>query len=1040
MQKCLVSDPLQMHTTACPARFWTFFDLSAKGGSRSNEKERSESKDIVPSSFPNSDLDDVSKSPTFSNAAETFSPYGNECQFDLRSTPMNCLRVHRPLKEESLASLLDGQPVPMMLKWKLKGYKTLRNENAIDFAFVPGGKSHEDFDILPRNERRTKVTDNLGDTAERLHESLTVCKKTVDDDEKVTLRLTTKAIENKVETEAEDTEKNKIVENDNDSKRDESRNVPNQNLLLSASVRKESVKYLPISKSELKYQTQPAARFSSRPPKKVWKPSAPILKRTDCERLDKEAASMEFDEEKRAASKPSIPRFTELTENSTEWSSVGSQRNQEYPIEREMKTKVFNSFESSAEASSQNEPNEFERSRSRDVSSTESPGEDLDRVETDEIPFEPRSSSMYFAPRASKRRSLTTEGVTLEPIIGTERTTPRLNITRPDESRVNSSPCAATLARLRQIKWNRSASSSRMDTFGNGKSQSMPGNSDGGSRKPPASFPPVTAKRSSSYASCLLGKTPASKAAGSSPNSKNSSLNISTCSANPARKCRDENDECSGPRRKKREQERPCNRDKETCKRYCCPALQTPTKCDYDRFQCPKDTCGQSVQPRQVTRDRTFSPNDECKDQGREFCTTPRKREDCSRSCSRERSRPCSERRRSCQREYSEQEDRSQERVRKICTKPRKLDSSCKRQRKSNDRECSRSTKCNGRRNYTQSAISSRCKVTRNVKHYSSAPLFVSHLIARENLFVSPPIYHPPIRSKSDDKSSRPSSKCKLTVDKCKKEEPCRKKKDPCMETRGTCKKKEDPCKRKKRPSCKKEDPCKKTRPTCKKEETCGPEVKRVDDPCKKTRSMTKMDDDSCKKSSKSKTDDRLKCSATTEDTCSTKRERMCQEKKMAFTAKDSSESVADKIERERKEVEDCKKHINSRKKVKETKEAVAPGLERVISPCKQQLKDKKTKFTSIKLPLKNFVNSVSDTCTRQAGNLLNLSSDRLYSAVRSSNSDEINRETNPPGSIRNFWSFNEGDVEEIPIPLIDNQDNGLEDGPNWFLPWFTNY
>ena len=184
-----------------------------------------------------------------------------------------------------------------------------------------------------------------------------------------------------------------------------------------------------------------------------------------------------------------------------------------------------------------------------------------------------------------------------------------------------------------------------MDTFGNGKSQSMPGNFDGGSRKPPASLPPVTAKRSSSNASCLL----ATKAAGSSPNSKNTSLNISTCSANPARKCRDENDgPSSRARKEKREQEKPCKQEKETYKRYCCPALQMPTKCDYDKFQChPKKlACGQSVQPRQATRDCTFSPKckDECKDQGREFCTTLREREDCSQSCSKERSRPCSER------------------------------------------------------------------------------------------------------------------------------------------------------------------------------------------------------------------------------------------------------------------------------------------------------------------------------------------------------------------------------------------------------------
>ncbi|KAK1132992.1 hypothetical protein K0M31_014357 [Melipona bicolor] len=713
-----------MHTTACPRRFWTFFDFSSKGESRGN-KECYESKDMVsPSLFPNSDLDDVSKSPS-SNTTETFSPwYSNECQFDLKSMPMNCLRVQRPPKEESLVSLLDGHPVPKMLKWKLKGYKTLRNEKAIDFAFVPGGKPHE-FDILPRNERRTsKVTDNLDDTAER-QESLAIRKKTGDNDKKDTLRLTTKAIENKVETEAEDIDK--IVENDNGLETDKSRNVSNQNLAkLGSSVRKEDVKYLPILKSEMKYQTQPAARFSSRPPKKIRKPSAPILKRADCERPDKEIPSIELDEEKdvlepedkRAISKPSVPKFSELTENSAEWSSVESQRNQEYPVERETKTEETksNSLESSAEASPQNEPNAFETTHSMEGSSTESPAEDLDRV-ADEKRFEPRSSayfapvergrvkteetksdakdydslessaeaspqsepkafettrsrdasstespaedlgrvadekrfeprsSVYFAPRASKQnpRSSIAEGMTLESIIGIpERTAPRLNITRPDEGRVRSSPCAATRARLRQ-SGNRSASSSQMDSFGNGKSQSVPGNSGGGSRKPPASFPPVAIKRSSSNASCLLEKAPVSKGTGSAPSSKNSSLNISTSSANPARKCREENEECSRTRRKKCERERPCKSDKKTCKRYCCPALQAPTSCDFNKFQCPKDTCGQSVQPRKV-RDPTCLPNDEYNDQGKKFGTTLRKREDCNRSCKRERSGPCSER------------------------------------------------------------------------------------------------------------------------------------------------------------------------------------------------------------------------------------------------------------------------------------------------------------------------------------------------------------------------------------------------------------
>ncbi|CAD1472524.1 unnamed protein product, partial [Heterotrigona itama] len=632
-KRCLVSNPLQMHTTACPRRFWTFFDFSCKAECRSNEKQCPESKDIVSSSLlPNSDLDDVSSKSLSPNTIVTTttacSPrYSNEC--DLKS------RVRRPLKEESLISLLDGHRVPKMLKWKLKGYKTLRNEHAIDFAFVPGGKSHE-LDILPRNG----VTDNLDDTVER-QGNLTIRKQT---GKKDTLRLTAKAIENKVETEAKVIEKNDGLKDESDM--DKSRNVSNQKLLLSSSVGNEGVKYLPILKSGLKCQTQPAARFSSRPPKKVRKPSAPILKRTDCKMHDseKELPSMEFDEERdvleaSSLSKPLVPKFSELA---GKWSSTESQRNQGYPAKTEETKRDCKSDCNSLESSPGNEPNAVETTRSRNASSKVA----------DEKRFEPRSPA-YFAPRASKQkpRLSTTDAVTFESIIGIpERTTPRLNITRPGEGRVASSPCAATRARLRtKQNGNRSASSSQMNSFGNGKSQSVPGNSDGGSRKPPASFPPVTSgKRSSSNCSCcLLGETTISKGASNAPNrvlnSRNSSLNISTSSVSPARKCRDDSDECTRARRKSCEQERPCKKDRKTCKRYCCPALQTPTKCDYDTFQCPEDTCGQSVQSHKAKRDPTCLPNDECKDQGREFCATPRKREDCNRSCRRERSRPCSE-------------------------------------------------------------------------------------------------------------------------------------------------------------------------------------------------------------------------------------------------------------------------------------------------------------------------------------------------------------------------------------------------------------
>lgn len=586
---------------------------------------------------------------------------------------MTCLKIQGLTKQDNLVSLLDGNPVPRTLKWKLKGYKTLRNEQAVDFAFVPGAKSYE-CDILPRSEYHELEQSNRRILPRRK----SICSGMENSEGNDTLSLTTKAIENKAKVERAkkaDAKDDNIVEKENNLERknisdvERPANVSSQEastskllarVLQSAGPKKEEIKYLPILKSEVsaatsqtKCQTQPVARFCSRPPKKVQKPPAPILNRTEKEADSaKDVSSMELDEEMKAAasqekqasslSKPLAPRYSEVAGNASERHSMENRGEERYPMEGEAKARETendtSAFRSSAEMS-RTEPTEFAR----------------DSDETSEKRQAASRTSTYFAPRAYggsghgwNRQSSKTEGNrTFESIIGIpENTTAPLKLTRRNEGQgaAKSSPCAATQVRLQQNE-GRNASSSRTNSFGNDRS-SMAGSSDGGSRKPPASFAPFTTKRSSSNSSCLSRKLAVSKRTGngskSAFNSNNSSLNISTSSVSAARKCRDNDARC--PRARKCEQERPrSKKDRKICKRYCCPALQTPTHCDYSRFQCPKHKVKNATQIEkyEVKKDPTCMPN-ETDEQSREFCTTLERSRASDRDCNRQTERKCS--------------------------------------------------------------------------------------------------------------------------------------------------------------------------------------------------------------------------------------------------------------------------------------------------------------------------------------------------------------------------------------------------------------
>lgn len=571
------------------------------------------------------------------------------------------------MKQDNLVSLLDGNPVPRTLKWKLKGYKTLRNEQAVDFAFVPGANSYE-CDILPRNEYHELEQSNR----RMLPHRKSICSGMENSGENDTLSLTTKAIENKAKIErvkkvdakdANMVEKESNLERKNISDVDRPANVSSQEasscelmarVLQSAGPKKEEIKYLPILKSELSAatsQTQPVARFCSRPPKKIQKPAAPILNRTEKEADSaKDVSSMELDEEKKAAasrekqasslSKPLAPGYSEVTGSASQRRSMGNRGEERYPMEDEAKARETendtSAFQSSAKMS-RTEPTKFAR----------------DSAETSEKRQAESRTSTYFAPRASggsshgwNRQSSRTQGNrTFESIIGIpENTTAPLKLSRRNEGQgARSSPCAATQVRLQQNE-GRSVSNSRTNSSGNGRS-SMGGSSDGGSRKPPASFAPFTTRRSSSNSSCLSRKPAVSKRTGNGAKSafnSNNSLNISTCSVNAARKCRDNDARC--PRARKCEQERPrSKKDKKICKRYCCPALQTPTQCDYSRFQCPKHKIKNATQIEkyEVKKDPTCMPN-ETDEQSREFCTTMERSRPSGRDCKRQTERKCS--------------------------------------------------------------------------------------------------------------------------------------------------------------------------------------------------------------------------------------------------------------------------------------------------------------------------------------------------------------------------------------------------------------
>lgn len=892
-----LSSSSQLHTSPSSGRFWSFFEFSSKEEPCRDAKKCPSSKDMVSPLLSANPIDAVRK-PLSANAAlapSTLSLTPKMYGFDLKTTPISCLKIPRPLRQDNLMSLLDGNPVPRTLKWKLKGYKTLRNEQAGDFAFVPGGKTC-DFDILSRTDCSELLNEANGVTKAVAKQQKVALPKLENVDKKDTLCLTAKAIENKEKAGCVNKlELGKLDVGKNEVSKMESSNLPAlleapkpipemPKLLASSLPKKEDIQFLPVSKAELpaipmKSQAQPSVRYSSQPRRPSSPSSATTLTRGHSPANRQQESSMESYEdsqqapkyvEQQAASEQSTshenytPEVAE--EAGQEWSATEKlvaepQLTEQRPPSHQLPPKAPQTRLDSGQAKS-------DRRLARKTLNIESQPIDT-QLET----------STYFAPRPFKRaKSLVRRDSSrpdYESIIGIPKQGLELNISRPGESRpTRSSPCAATQARLLQ------STGTPVDppeyaggSVGSAGSGSMAGSSGGGSRKPPAAYPPITSRRSSSNSSCVNDSPFARRNENLSRTalSKNSASNISTSSVNPSRRCSDGDDRCSRNTcgRRKCERERPkCERerpkckerprkDKKICKRYCCPALQTPIDCDYTKFQCPKDPPNPNVRMPEIKRDKTCLPQEKKgkkKDRSREICTSPTRRRDCDRDrdrscrrerreCSRERScdrqQSCQRQRRPCKRQDREQEEGGRE----ICTKPRKPRDTCKRERRCDD-QCDqrRNQKCSGRRNYTQSAYAERPKqVAANVKRFSSLPAFAVPLIGvRANAERQPSLMSPSsrIRFYVKETSSAMSCKGKRSDTKCKRPAKC-KKEDACAKVRGHCDgRAEGSCKeRASRTKCappKKQDPCKARKAdTCKRTTKCA-HTPRKEDPCKK--------------------------------------------------------------------------------------------------------------------------------------------------------------------------------------------------------------
>ncbi|KZC06323.1 hypothetical protein WN55_10232 [Dufourea novaeangliae] len=1070
-----------LHTATTARRFWNFFEFAGKEDGSRGMKQQDLSRQFVGSEPMVNETEEVSRIgsasiPSVAGVA-SMTPKLHSCQFDLTGARrVSYLNIPKPINEDSLMSLLDGNPVPRTLKWKLKGYKTLRYQPSDDVGFVPGSKHQLDVDFLTSSymndlpETSTfsnalgtlepaegsirtssklleKVSENSAASpvktieTEKLEDGETMEMKYMFDSDTVKVKsIIVKGVKEENAVEDPMISKGQTVENIGKSWPSSGQKcLVGQKLL--AVPKTENIKYLPISKPELPavplmHHLQPSVQYSSRPPD------------------DFRESRLPQQEEITAGRKPPMKRYeqdpdysSDICREATEQGTHSMDR-QAVAKESSWRTEDLDNYpEDFGQQELETKPTEVTRyGRHSSMSEKKSTDyQDHSVKNTGQRTSLDADPSEYFAPKSWKSRfQKGSDQKSLHEVyesIGIDfgETAP-LKISSPAEGQqgTTTSPCAATHAKLQRNGGN--APKRATGSSGPLDGSSMSGN-NGGSRKPPAAaYPPFTTRRSSSSNTSLLTRpvrVTTNPARRSTVNPKTSTSSISTGARRLRQKCRDEDpdDTCQGKTicTKPRDvcKKRPsCGQTvKKKCKRYCCPALQTSPECDWDRFQCGKqqkkdDCCERRPQRKSMKKkvDSTCLPPDESEG-GREICTNPRRN---VRSC---------ERRDRCQRRDSCQERPTCKRERRSCER---RDRSCKRQER---RECDdrsqgreictkprRRKSCDRRQDSCDrdcSRKSEKCN-RRNYTQlaYSGRPRncpsrrrFASVPAIGFSLAVRTATGAANGQTKESTKTLHGVGGSSLSIGRFYgKKGPS----SPCGGTKSTdkCKKPAAKCLDKKPSvsSCKTETKCKEPEKKC--QPTCGKSEKKPST-CKTGQSKI-------------------------EDMCAKKRAEVCKGKQ----ASSKEETAKERSERERKEMQECKKDISGRRDKDKSKEKkmAATGLERVISPCKQGNAGKsgcgKTSCVAAISPITGFPGGGELFIKSDNNSLFSSLPDRFYSTGKlSQHENEMDEQSmNQWNDYTNFYSYdNVPPVSTGFGQYTDEASNQSSFGGNWFLSWFQN-
>ncbi|XP_076666031.1 uncharacterized protein LOC143367762 [Andrena cerasifolii] len=1094
-----------LHTTSSSRRFWNFFEVSGKEEICRESRKCAAAKDLVSSSLAtHHELEDASRAMSSmpAIASMALAPKTHAYQFDLKATPMNCPRIQASSQEENLMSLLDGNPVPRTLKWKLTGYKTLRNEQAGDFAFVPGGETY-DLDVLPRNDCGESV--NAAKTArmdlkppEQEKVSPTTAEYPNDPNSADTLSLSTKSIENKAE--AQDTAMSQAVEVSvaesakveaeatkteapSTSKTgptvDEAAAPSAQKLFTAPAMKNEGVKYLPISKSELppsqmKCQAQPSVQYSSRPPSGISKPAQPVLQQraenlTDTAKL---TSSMEPQKQQPPQSYSSAnPTETSAPEEATQATTSGWS-----PVEQETEGSIAQSSMSAEKKALEHatekvaqaaQPGNVQLSSKNPQELQENVSNRAAQDASQATESKGRNPESYFAPRSWKQSDSSVSNQaprfdnkssheSLNQVyasFGWKNRESTLKISSPHEKK-GTSPCAATQARLQGSPTAGGAPQSQeAGAFGHDGS-SMSGSSGGGSRKPP-SYPPFPPRRASSNSSSPLGRLPSVGARSRSrglgaPRSGTSS--IFTASMNPSsRRCKDGDEGASGGKTMcTKHRENKSSRDNNKCsRRRSCDRQPESRKCQKEsksKKACQRYCCPALQQSVECDYDLSYCPKD----------GKPKPKKPRDPTCLPTEKDP----------HYDEKPTSDNAGGRQICTDPSKRSNKCERRPRKCDRE-RRERSCN----QEQDSCRKRERSCKRQERQSCSRGEESQSSSRE-ICTKPRRRESCGRRRNDDRDcgNRPA-KCTgrrhytqsafagqtnpgrdvkrfsslplLTVSfigvKLQGNKLGQNLADPASQDRSYGKQS--------KPSSCKPSACEKTSKKCKKPPAKCVDKKSSTSACKKppAKCLNKKSSTTCGKS-KPKKEGCGKTTSQSDEYCAKRKKQLGKDKSAAR----SEESSADRTAREKKEMLECKQGA-SKAKGKDKKEKKT-GLERVVSPCKQRQMKKQggtcgcSSSKCIGVPLNCLASADSLTFMRQESKPFNGFLDRSYSTVRSTSSGDFETEmlsSNQSGSFLNFAGDDIlGSEVELPLPIaIDNQEEAAEDNSfrqNWILSWFN--